>query len=360
MDNGLHAETDDAGARLQKALYSLARFGSGKNGGQGVRLGACASRLVPTTTYPSPVRVPLLRNQGFTHGAWLGVSRGFIATWYNYIHVPPPKMWDCFWYRIKLGRWRQLGALLPLPFPFTHDIDSKYLSVGEYLSQGSIMRTTGGGPSALFTGARDFSISGGIFASNLIILAAAPTPCLRPISRGDIRLTRETRLDHGLGVAHRFAVQSAVQRRMYCAKVHGEDADMTVFVFGGQHAEEEKRQYVSQFAGIWHQNILQIFGLADCSGTYAVVVYDDLLPYQAFLDLHRPSPVMMVFLRTRWDVQWKSADEYLTKELHKPYPQTTWVHRSDGRLCVDLARSDVPTPVIYSNQTTVLVPDPAL
>lgn len=54
---------------------------------------------------------------------------------------------------------------------------------------------------------------------------------------GDIDLRNEIRLNNGSGLVRRRRTLNSV-RRMYSAKIHGRDSDMTVALYQGNNSEE--------------------------------------------------------------------------------------------------------------------------
>ncbi|KAJ7627309.1 hypothetical protein FB45DRAFT_1060047 [Roridomyces roridus] len=128
---------------------------------------------------------------------------------------------------------------------------------------------------------------------------------------------------------------------MLAAKVHPMESEKAVVLYDGSNAEEERRKYVERHSKFWHPNLLQIFGLANHCGSYAVVTHEDLMPYREFMALHRPSPVMTVYLIACWNLDWHSVDAF---GGNITYDQTEWIRRSTGRLCVELEPSGVENP----------------
>ncbi|KAJ6530206.1 hypothetical protein B0H19DRAFT_1192443 [Mycena capillaripes] len=92
---------------------------------------------------------------------------------------------------------------------------------------------------AFFPKAREFVIAGGSFTSITNITRPEPIvpPDFRMISLGDLDLRREIRLESPSGTAHRRSgVVSA--RRVYSARLHGCNSNMTVVVYQGRNSEE--------------------------------------------------------------------------------------------------------------------------
>ncbi|KAJ7642108.1 hypothetical protein FB45DRAFT_1022815 [Roridomyces roridus] len=130
----------------------------------------------------------------------------------------------------------------------------------------------------------------------------------RRIRWGDIRLLKE----FCLGEPHvvRLHKSRNIARRILSSKVHPTESEKAVVVYNGRNAEEERQKYVERHSKFWHPNILQIFGLSSYSGLYAAVTHEDMMPYLEFLAVHRPSPVMTVYLHACWRLDFDSVLAY--------------------------------------------------
>ncbi|KAJ7627433.1 hypothetical protein FB45DRAFT_868652 [Roridomyces roridus] len=176
----------------------------------------------------------------------------------------------------------------------------------------------------------------------------------RRIPRGDIFLLREIRLKEP-DVVRRNEPRNFA-RRIFSAKVHPMESEKAVVLYDGGNAEGERRKYVERHSKFWHPNILQIFGLANHCGNYAVVIHEDLMPYGEFLALHRPSPVMTVYLVVCWrdaqNLDFISLRAFAERDpaysssktnifLDMVDDGTQWIRCSTGRLCVEFESSDI-------------------
>ncbi|KAJ7627301.1 hypothetical protein FB45DRAFT_921030 [Roridomyces roridus] len=224
-------------------------------------------------------------------------------------------------------------------------------------------------PGAFLPGAQQTTIHGGSFASNVHIHRCLPSPedDYRRIPRGDIRLLREIRLDEADVV--QCSKRRNFARRMLAAKVHPMESERAVILYDGKNAEEERRKYVERHSKFWHPNLLQIFGLANYSGVRAVVTHEDLMPYREFLALHRPSPVMTVYLIACWrldlislyafgqrDPAYSSSKPNIFSDMIDD--GTQWIRRSTGCLCVEFEPSgiDAPPGTLYQPDLPVDAP----
>ncbi|KAJ7627494.1 hypothetical protein FB45DRAFT_921495 [Roridomyces roridus] len=103
---------------------------------------------------------------------------------------------------------------------------------------------------------------------------------------------------------------------------------------------QEYHQYVSRHAGICHPNILQIFGVSNFSCKYAVIVQDDLLPYDVYLSLQRSSFILEIYLYAYWSTEFRDALKYILD--CKGW--TFWIRRLSGRLCIEIESSHINEP----------------
>ncbi|KAJ7641911.1 hypothetical protein FB45DRAFT_363297 [Roridomyces roridus] len=156
---------------------------------------------------------------------------------------------------------------------------------------------------AFFQGAKHLSVTGGTFTSHVNVHGseAAVHGAWRRILRSDIDI-RGGEID--LVRNWRSSPRNHV-RRMYPSKIRADERHLSIFIYEGDGAEEEWRQYLSRHAKIWHPNILQIFVVSDSCGIYAVVANDDLLPFDAYISLRHPSPMMMIHLFACWAVDYE-------------------------------------------------------
>ncbi|KAJ7894047.1 hypothetical protein B0H13DRAFT_2339429 [Mycena leptocephala] len=157
---------------------------------------------------------------------------------------------------------------------------------------------------------------------------------------GDIDLQREFRVsgvvDHRPELGH--------VRRVYSAKVKGQNSNTTVAMYQGHGAEERWRQDIVKYISIRHPNMIQICGAASSGAIHAALFHSDLIPFQHFVELHRESPILTVYLYASCQAEFRAAQDYFRSVFQQPLwePDCTFlVHRRSGRLCVDLAPGDL-------------------
>ncbi|KAJ7607722.1 hypothetical protein FB45DRAFT_947586 [Roridomyces roridus] len=196
-------------------------------------------------------------------------------------------------------------------------------------------------PGAFFPASQDVVVQGGTFTSNVHIHQEHPTPTedYRWIRRGDIHLMREIRLGRACSAVYRCPNLRNDVRRVYSAKVQGAESQQAVVVYQGENAQHQWRDFVVRHSRFWHPNVLQIFGLANFSGIYAVITQDDLLTYADYLELRRLSPLMTIYQYACWEVD--SWNIWLRSEPPLPTIDQTipWIKCSTGRLCVEFSNS---------------------
>ncbi|KAJ7622123.1 hypothetical protein FB45DRAFT_927044 [Roridomyces roridus] len=238
---------------------------------------------------------------------------------------------------------------IPLGHPTSEPCAESFVDSAESSSSSSFA-------GAFFPHSTNLNIHGGTYASNVHVHQAAKPELesFRRIRRGDIdlRITRETRLSRDAqsgGITSRFRAGNTVQRR-YSARIRGEDADFSVLLYEGKDAAEEWREYVSQLSCVWHPNVVQIFAVANYADMYAVVAYDDLLPYEEFLSLRNASPVAIVYYHACWAEDFIAAESQV--EVHAAEGTSHWIRSSSGRLCIDLVPSEFDGPPLRKRYTT--------
>ncbi|KAJ7928242.1 hypothetical protein B0H13DRAFT_1007536 [Mycena leptocephala] len=195
----------------------------------------------------------------------------------------------------------------------------------------------GGG---IFSGSHNFTVAGGTFNNVTKNHTSAPTmpSDFRMIPLGDIDLQHELRLNKGSAVVGRWHERPSV-RRVYSARIDGRNAPMTVAMYQGSDAEEEWRQHIEKHMSVRHPNIVQMFGAASSGGVHAMFFYGDLIPYHHFLDLHRHSPVLTVYITAFCFAEFIELWEYFFSTFQTDLIDrecTFWIRRSTGRLCADL------------------------
>ncbi|KAF8186098.1 hypothetical protein K438DRAFT_1973469 [Mycena galopus ATCC 62051] len=170
--------------------------------------------------------------------------------------------------------------------------------------------STADSPVAFFPSSKQFSISGGIFASkvtnNYHQTSGLPSD-FRRIPLGDIDLQREIRQDFTVARLDRRAERKFV-RRVYSAKIEGRTSDMTVAIYQGTDSKEEWRQHISKVSSFRDPNILQLYGVATSPSIHAAVYHGDVIPFQHFLDRYRSSHFLTLDLWAFF-VQERSVNE---------------------------------------------------
>ncbi|KAJ7095655.1 hypothetical protein C8R44DRAFT_718234 [Mycena epipterygia] len=203
-------------------------------------------------------------------------------------------------------------------------------------------------PGAFFPNAHNFTIAGGHFTS---ITHSAPTipSDFRTIPLGDLDLRSEIRLDdfgvvnrqHGLGTA----------RRIYSARVDGRQSDMTVAVYQGGNAEETWQRELAKYSGLRHPNILQLYGVVNSGGIYATIFHDDLVPVEQFVDEYRHSVISTAYLYGYFTREFEDAQAYFQSLFGSSYwlryESRSWIRRSTGRLCVEVAPNSPDNSIGY-------------
>ncbi|KAJ7906963.1 hypothetical protein B0H13DRAFT_1880111 [Mycena leptocephala] len=221
--------------------------------------------------------------------------------------------------------------------------------------------TSSHGDGGIFSGSHHFTVAGGTFSNVTKNYTSGPTvpsgnsfffsPRLatrlnvwtdfRMIPLGDIDLQHEFRLNKAEGsvvVDHRRERTSVC--RVYSARIDGRNAPMTVAMYQGPGAEERWRQDIAKQI---HPNVVQMFGAASSGGVRATFFHGDLIPYHHFLDLHRHSPILTVYIKGFCLTEFSGLKEYFTSAFQTDlydFNCTFWIRRSTGQLCADLIPSD--------------------
>ncbi|KAJ6536362.1 hypothetical protein B0H19DRAFT_384317 [Mycena capillaripes] len=190
---------------------------------------------------------------------------------------------------------------------------------------------------AFFSKSKHFVIAGGNF-TNINQFAPSDPPDFRMIALGDLNLIHKIEPAGGSGVVRRRQGRATV-RRMYGVRISGLHSSMTAALYQGDGAEEQWRNEISQYLGIRHPNLLQLYGIARTRGLYAVVFHDDLIPHTDVLKKYRTSHFSTVFL---WACMTHEFREYLSSFSRRRlfwWMYTVWIRTSTGHLCVDLTPS---------------------
>ncbi|KAJ7821413.1 hypothetical protein B0H13DRAFT_369501 [Mycena leptocephala] len=106
-----------------------------------------------------------------------------------------------------------------------------------------------------------------------------------------------------------------------------------------------------------HPNMVQMFGAASSGGVHAMFFHDDLIPLQHFLDLHRHSPVLTVYIKAFCTVEFRELWEYFFSIFQTGLIDrdcTFWIRRSTGRVCADLVRGNVSLGELTSHDRPTL------
>ncbi|KAJ7196658.1 hypothetical protein GGX14DRAFT_403121 [Mycena pura] len=127
---------------------------------------------------------------------------------------------------------------------------------------------------------------------------------------GDIDLRHEIQVNYR-GVGKRARV-----RRIYSARVEGQNRGLTVAAYQGDGAEEKWRQDIAKYMSMRHPNIVQIYGTASSNGIHAALFND----------------APMLHLTCRKDQDFWKAFNYLFSAFQREF----WIRHSTGQLCVEL------------------------
>ncbi|KAF7337105.1 hypothetical protein MVEN_02148100 [Mycena venus] len=205
-----------------------------------------------------------------------------------------------------------------------------------------------GGPShaAVFnTGARDINMIGCTTTSNFAFMTAPAEPSdFRMIPLGDIDLQHEIRVDYYTGFVEWRREQTRV-RRLYSARIEGRKAPATVAIYQGNSAKEEWERDIAKYISARHPNIIQIYAAASSNNIHATVFYDDLVPFQEFVDFfHHHSPILEVYYYTCGYIEFEAVRDYFQSAFQHflgSVKCTFLIRRSTGRLCVDLIHGNI-------------------
>ncbi|KAF7359899.1 hypothetical protein MVEN_00715600 [Mycena venus] len=195
----------------------------------------------------------------------------------------------------------------------------------------------------IFSGSHNFTVAGGTFTNVTKNYTSAPTvpSDFRIIPLGDIDLQHEICLHRGSAVVGRRHERASV-RRVYSARVDGRNTPMTVAMYQGCGAEEEWRQDIAKYI-LSHPTLVQMCGAAISGGIHATFFHGDLIPFENFLDRHRYSPILTVYIRAYCCAEFTGLQDYFLSAFRILLPDrdfTFWIRPSSGRLCADLIPSD--------------------
>ncbi|KAJ7858307.1 hypothetical protein B0H13DRAFT_2573610 [Mycena leptocephala] len=204
----------------------------------------------------------------------------------------------------------------------------------------------GGG---IFSGSHHFTVAGGTFNNFTKNYSAATVRSdFRMIPLGDIDLQHELRLNKGSAVLDRRCERASV-RRVYSARIEGRNAPTTVAMYQGPGAGERWQQDIANHMSVRRVTFKAfvaylIFGAASSGGVHATFFHGDLIPYQHFLELHRHSPFLTVYIPAICFADFAGLREYFSSTFQTYLDDddcTFWIRRSTGRLCADLIPSDL-------------------
>ncbi|KAF8145167.1 hypothetical protein K438DRAFT_1872542 [Mycena galopus ATCC 62051] len=194
------------------------------------------------------------------------------------------------------------------------------------------------GASSFFSRSKDFVISDSTFTTHIhnpgpTLLSHFPT-----IPLGHLDLRNEILLNIGSDTVYRRDRQVSV-RKVYSARIHGCQANMTVVVYEGDNAEEEWHHEISKYAQLRHPNFVQLFGTVSLPGPWAVIYHDELIPTKQMLKKHSNSHFATTYLWAYIETEFTNARQYMhavSGTYLYYFDCTFWIRHSTGHLCVDL------------------------
>ncbi|KAK6996463.1 hypothetical protein R3P38DRAFT_1962243 [Favolaschia claudopus] len=185
----------------------------------------------------------------------------------------------------------------------------------------------------------------GNFSSHVVGADSVVDPELREFRLCDINLQHEiymddsqsdpfysTRKRRGVRVVRRFH-QAEVERRR----------GTTVVTYEGRNAEEEWRRDMAQYMEFRHSSFVQLYGTVHSRSIYAIIFYDDLIPFKEFLNLYRDHPMLPCYIHAYVSHEFEAAQDYLNLTFNTRLSKagyTLLISRPSGRLCIDLVGRD--------------------
>ncbi|KAJ6552857.1 hypothetical protein B0H19DRAFT_1263297 [Mycena capillaripes] len=136
-------------------------------------------------------------------------------------------------------------------------------------------------------------------------------------------------------------------RPIYNAKVRGEST--TASIYQGHGAEQEWREEIAKYMSIRHPNILQVCGVASTGNIHATLFHGGLMPVLRFVDLHKHSHFLTVYIYFYCRMKFEEVKEYFDsafKHNLSPGQCTYWIRSSTSQFCVDLQPSG-GSPSLY-------------
>ncbi|KAK7046940.1 hypothetical protein R3P38DRAFT_2877113 [Favolaschia claudopus] len=194
---------------------------------------------------------------------------------------------------------------------------------------------------AFISNAKEFTISGGVF-NNYSSAATIPSD-FRKIWLGDIHLSREICSPEVSG--HILGGQRRPHgvRKVYSAKIEGNDSTFAVAMYQGNGAEQLWREDCAQYIAVRHPSIVQIYAMACSESIHAMIFHDDLIPFRNFLDLYEKSPIATVFIYASVTAELQQVRNYLSIKLQYLLYNcncTLLIRRATGGLSADVFHGD--------------------
>ncbi|KAJ7640009.1 hypothetical protein DFH06DRAFT_1216333 [Mycena polygramma] len=218
---------------------------------------------------------------------------------------------------------------------------------------------------AFFPRSQNFVVSGGTFTSitNNCPRAAAGTSDFRIIPLGDVDLRRQLSVEGTHYLTPRRWKNSV--RRVYSAKVVGQEAAVSVAVYEGKAAKQHWQDDISQQLWIRHPNFVQIYGTVEShAGVYATIFYDELIPLNHFVGHYRlQSQARTVYAYACCYKDFEECRQYFAATFERglwPEDCILTVRQMTRRLCVDPAtpeRSDSSWPILHDFTVTQFADD---
>ncbi|KAJ6474533.1 hypothetical protein DFH09DRAFT_1218060 [Mycena vulgaris] len=203
--------------------------------------------------------------------------------------------------------------------------------------------------SAMFQDSNNFVVSGGQFIVNNVTNVAtdfAESPIavalgFRSIPLGELDLRHEIGANPRSATVNRHRAVTST-RRIYSARIYGRSGRMTASVFQGQNAKEDWQQEIGRYSGLRHPRFLQIYGLVESRGLYAVISHDEMVPLDHMLRTYSNSPVTLVYFRACLNKEVQEAIDYfydISGEYLFDLAYGCMIRRSTGQLCIDISSS---------------------
>ncbi|KAJ7167381.1 hypothetical protein C8R43DRAFT_173249 [Mycena crocata] len=142
----------------------------------------------------------------------------------------------------------------------------------------------------VFPNAHDFLVVGGVF--NNYIQESNEASDFRRIRLGDLVLAHEFRVDR------RRDFRRTSIRRMYSAQIYGHSTTMTAAVYEGRDALEQWRVDIAILSRVRNPRFLQVYATADSNEFCATIFHDDLIHIDDVRELHHPSGIACVYLKS--------------------------------------------------------------